>query len=137
MKVEEYQTLHQKEFLSVKELKKLTRLLIKSHEPEGSHLHLYNISPSDIIPGVLCPDCNQFHMERFSKSWHCPSCGADSSNAHEQAVQDYFLLVSPTITNKQLRSFLLLPSQKKASYLLSKMDLQFTGITKNRIYFNA
>jgi hypothetical protein len=136
-KVEEYQTRYQKEYLSLKELKKLTKLLIKSHGPEKAGISKYNITPSEIIPGILCPACDRFHMERISRSWYCPHCGTTSSNAHEQAIHDYFLLIGPTITNKQLRRFLLLQSRSIATYLLSNMNLQHTGSSKNREYFRA
>lgn len=137
MKINEYQTRHQKEFLTAKDLKKMIKLLIKSHEPEGSHLHKFNLSPSDILPGILCPSCQKYHMERISKVWHCHYCGAISTDAHEQAIQDYFLLISQTITNKQLRQFLLLPSQKIASNLLVSSGLEYAGCTKNRVYFHG
>lgn len=134
-KVDEFQNLHQKEVLSLKDVKKLTKLLIKSHEPEEATISKYGISPSEIIPGILCPACSKFHMERVSRSWYCPHCGTTSSNAHEQALLDYFLLIGPTITNKQLRSFLQLPSRSIATNLLSSMKLQYSGSTKNRVYF--
>jgi hypothetical protein len=136
-KVEEYQSRHQKEYMSLKELKKLTKLLIKSHEPEKAGICKYHITPSEILPGILCPACDRLHMERISGSWYCPHCGTTSSNAHEQAILDYFLLIGSTITNKQLRAFLCLPSRKIATYLLGNMKLQSTGITKNREYFRV
>ncbi|MBT2643561.1 NERD domain-containing protein [Bacillus sp. ISL-41] len=43
-KVDEYQNRHQREFLSIKDVKKLAKLLIKSHEPEKQ------VSASTISP---------------------------------------------------------------------------------------
>lgn len=134
-KVDDYQTCHQKEYMSLKELKKLTKLLIKSHEPKRATISKYNISPSEIIPGIICPNCDHFHMERISRSWYCPHCGMTSPNAHEQAILDYFLLIDSTISNKRLRNFLLMPSRSIATNLLGNMNLQYTGTTKNRVYF--
>lgn len=136
-KIDEFQNRHQKEVLSQKDIKKLTKLLIKSHEPEKVDISKYNIFPSEIIPGILCPACERFHMERISRKWYCHHCGTTSTSAHEQAILDYLLLIGPSITNKQLRTFLSLPSQKVASYLLGNMELGYTGSTKNRIYFRA
>ena len=136
-KVEEFQKLHQREVLPIKELKKLTKLLIKSHEPEKADISKYNISRSDIITGIQCPTCERFHMERISRKWYCSHCGTSSTNAHEQAILDYFLLIGPTMTNKELRGFLRLPSRSTSTILLKNMSLQHTGSTKNRVYFQA
>ncbi|WNF25287.1 nuclease-related domain-containing protein [Mesobacillus jeotgali] len=135
-KVAEYQQRHQKEILSMKEIKKLTKLLIKSHEPKKATIDRYNISPSEILPGVLCPACSRGPMERISGKWFCPQCKTTSTSAHEQAILDYLFLLGPTITNKQLRRFLLIPSRTVATYLLGNMNLQHTGGTKNRVYSN-
>ena len=134
-KVDEFQNRHQREVLSAKDIKKLVKLLIKSHEPEKASVSKYNISHSEISTGILCPSCERLHMERISRKWYCPHCGTASTNAHEQAIIDYFLLIGPTVSNKQLRTFLHLPSQKVASYLLGNMELGHTGNTKNRVYF--
>lgn len=136
-KVDEFQNRHQREVLSIKDIKKLTKLLINSHEPEKADISKYNISPSDIIPGIQCPTCEQFYMERISRKWYCSHCGTTSTNAHEQAILDYFLLIGPTMTNKQLRGFLRLPSRSTSTILLRNMSLQHTGSTKNRIYYQA
>lgn len=133
-KVAEFQNQHQKDIYSMKDLKKLTKLLIKSHESEKATMEKYNISPVEILPGVLCPSCSHLFMQRVSGKWYCPHCGTTSTNAHEQAILDYFLLLGPTITNKQLRKFLLIPSRTIATYLLGNMNLQHTGGTKNRVY---
>ncbi len=136
-KVDEFQNRHQREVLSLKDIKKLTKLLIKSHEPEKADINKYNLAPSDIIPGIQCPTCEHFHMERISRKWYCSHCGITSSHAHEQAILDYFLLIGPTMTNKQLRNFLCLPSRSTSTNLLRNMSLQHTGSTKNRVYFQA
>ncbi|WP_170169184.1 nuclease-related domain-containing protein [Mesobacillus subterraneus] len=133
-KIGEFQNSHQKEILTLKDIKKLTKLLIKSHEPETASIRKYNISPSEIIPGILCPACDRFSMERISRKWYCLHCGTSSTSAHEQAILDYFLLIGRTITNMQLRKFLLMPSRTIATYLLGNMDLKHTGSTKNRVY---
>ncbi|WP_176167262.1 NERD domain-containing protein [Mesobacillus jeotgali] len=135
MKVEEFKNKHKKDIFSEKELKKLTKLLIKSHQPEGSHLSKFNLSPADFLQGVACPSCRQLYMERISGSWHCTSCGYRSADAHVQVIMDYFLIGNPSITNKQLRRLLRLSSDKTASRILLKMDLPFSGTTKNRVYY--
>lgn len=133
-KIEEYQNQHQNELLSIKDIKKLTKLLIKNHAAEKASIEKYNISPSEILPGVLCQSCSRPHMARVSGNWYCPHCETSSPNAHEQAILDYFLLIGPTVSNKQLRKFLLIPSRALATQLLKDMELPHTGGTKNRVY---
>lgn len=135
MKIEEFKNRYKKEIFSQKDIKRLSKLLIKSHEPEGSHLSKFNLTPADFIPGVACPSCSRLYMERISGSWHCTSCGTRSSDAHIQTIMDYFLIGNPSITNKQLRMLLQLPSDKTASRILLKMNLPFSGTTKNRVYY--
>lgn len=51
-----------------------------------------------------------------------------------QALLDYSLLHSRTITNRQLRDFLQLDSPSTASKLLDKLPFQSSGKYKNRCY---
>ena len=50
------------------------------------------------------------------------------------ALKDYSLLIKPSITNKELRNFLHLPSYDSSIYLLSKLNLSYSGHTKGRKY---
>lgn len=133
-KIEEFLSKYTKEILTIKEQKKLSKLLIKSDEPLGSHLHQFKIPPDDYLTGVQCPSCSRYAMERYSGSWHCAFCGAKSKDAHLQALDDYFLLINQTINNRQFRNFAHLNSVKLASKLLSNSNLIAFGTTKNRIY---
>lgn len=135
MKIEEFKNRNTKEIFSQKDIKRLVKFLIKSHEPEGSHLNKFSLSSADFVLGVACPSCSRLYMERISGSWHCANCGTSSSDAHVQTIMDYFLIGNPSITNKQLRLLLKLPSDKTASRLLLNTNLPFSGTTKNRVYF--
>lgn len=133
-KIEEFLAKYQKEVLTIKEVKKLSKLLLKSDQPPESHLPRFQIIPSEYLTGVQCPSCNRYAMERYSGTWNCHHCGATSKDAHIQALEDYFLLINPTINNQQFRSFVHLPSQKLASKLLANSNLTPMGKTKNRTY---
>jgi hypothetical protein len=58
-----------------------------------------------------------------------------SKTAHIPAIDDYFLLIKPTITNAELRAFLHIDSIRVAGKILSTMNLPFTGKYKDRVYY--
>jgi ssDNA-binding Zn-finger/Zn-ribbon topoisomerase 1 len=130
-------SVHHKEILSRKTLKKLCKLLLKNHTPLTIDiLSIYQIPYKDIITGVQCPECHFIPLKKSRNGWPCPSCKMISKDAHIQAVEDYFLLISPTITNKQCKDFLNLNSHDTAYRILTSMNLPHNGKTKGRVYFN-
>jgi Nuclease-related domain len=134
-RVNEISKIYHSEKLTQKEMRRLSQILLKNHsEPSYNIFQLYEISPKDIITGVQCPSCLTIPMNRKHGTWECPVCQTRSKTAHEQALQDYFLLIDSSITNKQFRDFLHLPSIHTANYLLSSMDLRSSGSTKSRKY---
>lgn len=116
------------------DLKKVKRLLLNQHRPKySSILTNYQLPESDIIKGVQCEKCSQI-MIRKTGTWLCPNCHHLSKTAHLRAIQDYFLLIKPTITNQELRNFLNLSSQRSATLILQSLNLQTTGSTKGTVY---
>ncbi|WP_274856834.1 nuclease-related domain-containing protein [Bacillus methanolicus] len=132
-KINDFEKIYSTGKLSSKDMRKLNRLLLKSHTPPETQT--FQIPKKELITGVQCPNCSLFSMERYKRNWHCPHCTHQSKDAHVQAIQDYFLLLSPTITNKEFREFLHLSSRHAASKMLSSMNLPFSGENKGRIYF--
>lgn len=116
-------------------IRKMCKLLLKNHvKPSYFFEKIYKISRSEILPGVHCPNCLHLGMKYRRGSWHCPSCGCKSKDAHLKALKDYYLLFGPYITNQQFREFLGLDSMNIASKLLIKLNLPYTGAKKNRVY---
>ena len=90
-----------------KTIRKIIKLILKEDAPLSSNiLEAWKYLPLEIIPGVACPFCHKIPMTRIFSTWYCPFCKSESKSAHIQAVSDYFLLMSSTITNRQCRSFL-------------------------------
>ncbi|WP_462410722.1 nuclease-related domain-containing protein [Neobacillus sp. Marseille-QA0830] len=119
-----------------KELKRLRKNLVKYHaSKEFDPLPYYQIPQSDIITGVQCPEDATFGMVRKHGTWVCPKCNYQSKDAHIPAIQDFLLLVDSNITNKKCCEFLHLASSDIAKYLLSTMNLAYSGSNKARIYF--
>ncbi|WP_260682081.1 NERD domain-containing protein [Alkalicoccobacillus porphyridii] len=114
-------------------LAKLVDTLKANHAPSlFPILSTYQLNYSNLQKGVFCPDCRAPRMNRQGRSgsWHCKSCGCKSKDAHIRALEDYYLLVKPTITNAEVREFLGVESKDVAKRFLSKLDIKSTH--KNR-----
>ncbi|MDP4163338.1 MAG: nuclease-related domain-containing protein [Bacillota bacterium] len=101
---------------------------------EDNVLKKFEINQSELLTGVFCPNCNHRPMEFKRSSWFCTNCRHLDHEVHKQAINDYFLLIEPQLTNKKLREFLGVPTQRQANYLLNQLDLHSSGPNKNRIY---
>ncbi|KAB2329093.1 NERD domain-containing protein [Cytobacillus depressus] len=125
-----------KEKLTQKEIKKVAKLLVKSHTPEKSQvLEKYKLSAFSLNTGVQCPKCRVFPMKRIYGTWFCARCKCKDKTAHYKALLDYCLLVESSITNKQFRKFMQLSSQDTAQKLLKSMKLAHSGTNKGRVYY--
>lgn len=116
---------------------KLAEKLIQSNTPlYSSILESYNLRPQSLIKGVSCPHCNKPHMIRHSNSgrWTCKHCNKHSKTAYVQALEDYYLLIKPTISNQELRDYLQIDSNAVAYQLLKKLDVKRTHKNKHCYY---
>lgn len=135
LKIHELQKRYKEPILTPRSLKKLSETIIRSHtlvRPEI--LQTFSIPPEDIQKGVCCPQCKGFAMLRKYRRWHCPHCSFISKDAHVQALKDFYLLISPTITNLQCREFLHLSDRKTAQFLLTSLNLSYSYIGRKRVY---
>lgn len=136
-KIQIYEKMYKIEQISSKERKRLKKLLLKCHTPlEVDVLKKYTISKKEVITGVQCPSCKAIPMIHEFATWTCPTCLHKSKNVHKKTIHDYFLIMGPTITNKQFRDFTHLESRQIASRLLGEMNLPHTGTNKGRIYYS-
>ncbi|MBB6447275.1 ribosomal protein L37AE/L43A [Bacillus benzoevorans] len=134
-RVQAIDKLYRTDVIDEKMIRKLSRTLIKEDTSASSDiLKSWDISPTEIIPGVECPFCHTIPMTRIHGAWYCPICKGVSKDAHIQAIQDYFLLLGETMTNKQCREFLLITSRRTAEQLLNSMNLTREGVTKGIVY---
>ncbi|MDR6999117.1 nuclease-related domain-containing protein [Neobacillus niacini] len=135
IKIAEHEKFFKKDYLDQKLMGKIKRQILNKHTPlQSDVLQLYNIYPSELIPGVLCPKCLYLPMRYKGRKWVCPICNTISKDAHLPAIYDYFLLIKPFITNAELCWFLQLPSPRAAAYLFSHLNFPFSGTNKGRIY---
>jgi ribosomal protein L37AE/L43A len=118
------------------DIKKVNRLLLNQQKPKYSQiLTTYHLTETDIIKGVQCEKCLHI-MNRKTGIWQCSNCRHLSKTAHHKAIQDYFLLIKPTITNRELRNFLNLSSPKTGTLILQSLNLNKEGSTKGTVYTN-
>ncbi|MCM3764987.1 nuclease-related domain-containing protein [Neobacillus niacini] len=114
----------------------LTELLLKNHTPkETDILKMFGINKNEVQTGVQCPRCLFMPMTFNRMNWICPICQFVSKDAFLRAIDDYFLIISSTITNRELCSFLHLPSPRAATYIFSLLNLPFSGMKNHRIYY--
>lgn len=122
--------------LEEKELKKISRILLKQHtERDSSILEQYQIVPKELIKGAICKKCGSLPLVRIKANWLCTACNSKDKLAHIRALNDYKLLMKPTITNRELRNFLEINSIAMANRLLQAMNLKYCGDKKGRIYY--
>lgn len=126
---------YKKPILSVKETKKLIRLIKKGHtEEQYSIIDSLYIDKGDIINGVICPKCKALPMTRVYGSWLCSKCEHKGKNLHLDALNDYYLLFGHEITNQKLRKFLCIHSVALATRILNSVTTTTKGSTRDRVY---
>jgi hypothetical protein len=134
-KIDENEKMYKKDIVDQKTTAKIRRFLLSKHTPYRINiLETYGINKREIITGVLCPEC-KIPMEYKHGLWKCPCCRLISKDSFLQAIQDYFLIVKPTITNSELREFLNLPSPRATANILTSGIFTFSGNNKGRIYY--
>jgi len=135
-KIEQYTFINKDVRLTKSDINSLSNYLLQHHSPENfDALSFFNITESELSPGVHCPKCYTLAMERKWGKWVCGKCSFASKDAYIQSIDDYQLLLRPTINNQQLRNFLGITSPILANKILTSMNLPFSGNTKDREYF--
>ncbi len=96
--------------------------------------HYYQIDIAALQRGVYCESCGQFGMLKLRMTWYCQHCQYTCTNAHIQALLDYYMLIGETVKNRECREFLKIESQYVAKRLLQKLCLPSTGSDRYRQY---
>ncbi|MFD0829887.1 NERD domain-containing protein [Neobacillus sp. M.A.Huq-85] len=121
--------------LTAKDLRKLSRLLLKMNTPPtGYLLQKFGIKRSDLLTRVHCPNCKYLPLIRKKQKWYCPRCQHYSIDAHIEALKVYFLLFDIKITNRKFREFVHIASPDTARRLLLSANLIYSGMNRDRAY---
>ncbi|OIK09544.1 hypothetical protein BIV60_23680 [Bacillus sp. MUM 116] len=135
-RIRELERIHSTPLLTAKDLRKLSRLLLKMNTPPtGYLLQKFGIQRSDLLTGVHCPYCKYLPLIRKKQKWFCPKCQLYSMDAHIDALRDYFLLFVTKITNRGFREFARIGSIDLAGRILRSSNLHFSGTKRNRVYY--
>lgn len=110
-------------------------LICNHHVPRDENiLKEFKINPTELKTGVACPNCHRLAMERLPRRWRCLHCNHVCKDAHIQALIDYSLLISSSITIKELCGFLHIQSVHIARLIIKNLSLPKTGTTTNTKY---
>jgi hypothetical protein len=137
-KIDSMEQRYHQEKISSETMTKIGNLLLCQHSPKPINiLKEYTLTEKDIRCGVCCPNekCNHIPMNYKRGNWNCPACLIISKDAILITLIHYFYLYKPTITNLELRNFLLLPTPDTTQKVVHGLNLQTTGKTKNRLYY--
>lgn len=134
-KLEELEMKYPKPVFSKRKTSQLVDLLLAHHQtPIPNILQSYKLSKDEIKSGVFCPICQTVTMDYYSANWHCPNCLLISKTAHLPTVDDFFLLLGPTMTRKQFADFTHNKSIFVAGKQLRALNLPFTGTSRGTRY---
>lgn len=134
-RIEEILNEHKVEKLEPGVIRKLNKLLLKSHtEPTFDIEKSYKIPKTNVRPGVHCKCCGHLGMVYRQGSWICPKCGAKSTTAHLSALRDYYLIHGKFINHRQIKEFLGFETPSITAKYLKKLNLPCTPAKKNRVY---
>ncbi|ALC90839.1 hypothetical protein AM500_14360 [Bacillus sp. FJAT-18017] len=134
-KVEVIERKHKQIYLDESSLNMLKDKMLSDHtQLRQDVLQMFSISKQDLLFGPQCPFCNHIPVKQDNRKWFCKMCNKLSKNVSHQAIEDYFLLISPQITSKQAQEFLQIYDDKKIYHILTSMNLPTSGKTKGRIY---
>ena len=134
-KIDELEERNTDKKFTQKTISKVIHLLKTEHTPQKIDiLNYFQIPAVDLISGVQCPRCLYIPMDYSRCKWICPECLLFSKEAFINGISDYFLLIKPSFSNPEIRSFLHLPSSRATTSFLPKLNFPHTGTKKGRIY---
>lgn len=83
----------------------------------------FNITQTDILPGVVCEKCYKLKTSYNFGYWTCTNCGYKDNKGYVRGFHDYFLLFGNGISNKDAREFLMVPYKSTMTRMLQRSNL--------------
>ena len=87
----------------------------------------YSILPSDLKRGLFCSTCDFHLLKTSSRGYYCPSCMTMPSNPFADAMTDWFFLVGPSITSRELKAFTNITTSSTIRYFMKSSGYVKTG----------
>ena len=94
----------------------------------------YFILPRDLKRGLFCSSCDFHLLKKSSRSYYCPSCMTMPSNPFADAMTDWFFLVGPSISNRELKAFTNTKTSHTVGYFMRSSGYVRTGNTRDSLY---
>ena len=134
-KIEDCEKRYKRVKIQPEKCNEIAHFLLSKHNPKPIDiLKEHDLTETDLHYGVQCPSCNHVPMDYQRGNWICPKCSKPFKTGHIEAINDYFLLIKPTITNHECQTILHLPTSDITRKVLISLNLPTTGHTKNRLY---
>ncbi|MGD7009800.1 nuclease-related domain-containing protein [Metabacillus sp. 84] len=135
-KMNELENVLNQKILTTDQVNELVARLANEHAlSQTDMLKRFEIKREDVLPGVYCSACCNLTMKKAFKSlWTCSICSHTMENAHHPALEDYALLFQKTITNREARFFLDIPSSSIVKKLFNQMNMKPVGHSKLSFY---
>lgn len=92
------------------------------------------IVSEEIMPGVICPNCNYRGMKWTQRKWNCAKCSFNETDCHIPLLDDWFYLIDNKINNRQFRAFSYIEDRSIAKRLLKKSHLTMVGQRSSSFY---
>lgn len=108
------------------ELLRIGELLIKQHSPfnKKNYPQTFKYLPAELKKGILCRQCGALSNRHSSRTYHCSICQVKITDGFRHALDDWFALASPTISNRQCQDFLMLHNKNAARHILMRAELK-------------
>lgn len=134
-KIEELANVYTKPAIKKKQLMNLSTKLIEANTPSTeSVLRNYSIPKSELIKGIICPNCSAVPMIWGKGRSQCGVCGHFAKQEYLVALSDYHLLLGDIISNREAREFLQINSTYVMRRLLQNAKYKTIGNYKSRVY---
>jgi hypothetical protein len=133
--IEALQEKYKRQHLQKEEAFNLANEMMKNHRPQVVDvLKKYGITSEELIKGVKCPHCSYVPCKRAYGKWTCRKCGADSKDAHVDALRDYALLLGTDVTNGAVKRFLGIESGATVNRILVSLNVSSKGSGRWKIH---
>lgn len=114
---------------SVAQVQKMGKLIQQSKYKYNVYplCEYYKIDPAILKKGQLCSQCNESMTYKTRRIQYCGNCKTIELNNARESIQDWFMLISNSISNRQCRYFLQLKNKDDAYYILKSLQLNKEG----------
>lgn len=125
----------EQEILGSHEIRSLANEIDKSHKNFNPFpmTKRFDIDPVEIVPGVICKKCGKFNVKWINRRWQCHSWHV-GKDEHMAAIEDWFMLIKKTMTNREFRYFAQLECRHVAKHLLGNAPTKLIGRGQNAHY---